>query len=228
MAENRIKGTSLFSPYKMGKFSLSHRSVHPTFSQVLTAGLIQLLVSISDIKKKKSFRRSKSRERSGRAFLSSDFCYYVTELSMDTGWCWRPWQDAGRCLGYQGMRWWSTTRRDQLLADFSSAKALSSLQLLPGNFIIFSSIDGDLFIFAPPWQMLWSDWGLLWWWWWWASYLFVYGWWCRVSWDTYMQFKNIKFKTFWKFEDIKVIRCLNYQLFKYLIFNSNLHEYMNY
>jgi len=39
-----------------------------------------------------------------------------------------------------------------------------------------------------------------------------------------MQFKNIKFKTFWKFEDIKVIRCLNYQLFKYLIFNSNSHE----
>ncbi|KAJ6362359.1 hypothetical protein OIU78_002714 [Salix suchowensis] len=27
MAENRIKGTSLFSPYKMGKFSLSHRVV---------------------------------------------------------------------------------------------------------------------------------------------------------------------------------------------------------
>ncbi|KAL3586143.1 hypothetical protein D5086_013010 [Populus alba] len=29
------------------------------------------------------------------------------------------------------MRWWSTTRRDQLLVGFSSAKALSSLQLLP-------------------------------------------------------------------------------------------------
>jgi len=35
------EGISLFSPYKMGKFSLSHRSVHPTFSLVSTAGFIQ-------------------------------------------------------------------------------------------------------------------------------------------------------------------------------------------
>uniref|UniRef100_A0A6N2MPA2 NADH:flavin oxidoreductase/NADH oxidase N-terminal domain-containing protein n=1 Tax=Salix viminalis TaxID=40686 RepID=A0A6N2MPA2_SALVM len=48
---------------------------------------------------------------------------------MDTGWCWRH-DNAGRCLGYQGMRWWSTTRRGQLPADLSSLKALSSLQLL--------------------------------------------------------------------------------------------------
>ena len=55
MAENRIKGTSLFSPYKMGKFSLSHRSVHPTSTLVLTAGLIQLRASISDTNKNWSY-----------------------------------------------------------------------------------------------------------------------------------------------------------------------------
>ncbi|KAJ6407260.1 hypothetical protein OIU84_010715 [Salix udensis] len=49
MAENKIKGTSLFSPYKMGKFSLSHRSVHPPPTLVLTAGLSQLRASVSDI-----------------------------------------------------------------------------------------------------------------------------------------------------------------------------------
>jgi hypothetical protein len=87
MAENRIKGTSLFSPYKMGKFSLSHRSVHPTFSQVLTAGLIQLLVSISDIKKKKNPSGVQNLERDP----GGHFCHLTFVITLRN--C--PWIQGG-------------------------------------------------------------------------------------------------------------------------------------
>lgn len=116
MAETLSQGTpTLFSPYKMGKFNLSHRSV---FQFVCFFFFFASDSLISEGLRSLSWGNFGCQTCSTKDFRGSiEFGLYVM-----AGGCWCRWLDAGRWMESQGRRSLNITCRGRLQAAFSSPK----------------------------------------------------------------------------------------------------------